>query len=64
MTAEYELALKAVREATRKFKTVRDAWRDGKATDAEYFAARFVYDEADKAYEIAFAKAQRKGKRG
>ena len=45
MSAEYELALTAVREAT----------------DAEYLAARKVYEEADRLYEIAFAKEQGKG---
>jgi outer membrane protein TolC len=61
MTEEYELALSAVREATRKFKTIRDSFRAGKATDAEYLAARKVYEEADAAYELAYAKEQGKG---
>ena len=61
MSAEYELALTAVREATRKFKTISDSFRAGKATDAEYLAARKVYEEADRLYEIAFAKEQGKG---
>ena len=58
MTPEYELALNAVREATRKFKTIRDSYRAGKATDAEFLAAKEVYDEADKVYESAYAKEQ------
>jgi len=62
MTAEYELALTAVREATRKFEAVRTAYRNGSIGDAEFLAAKAVYDEADKAYELAFAKAQKKGK--
>lgn len=61
MTEEYELALTAVREATRKFKTIRDAFRAGKSTDAEYLAARKVYEEADRVYELAYAKEQKKG---
>ena len=58
MTAEYELTLTALREATRKFKTVRDLYRAGKATDKEFLAAKEVYDEADKVYESAYAKEQ------
>lgn len=62
MTAEYELALNAVREATRKYKAVQMAYRNGSIGDAEFLAAKAVYDEADKAYELEYAKAQRKGK--
>lgn len=58
MTPEYEQALNAVREATRKFKTIRDSFRAGKTTDQEYLAARKVYDEADRVYELAYAKEQ------
>ena len=61
MSESYELALNAVREATRKFKKVRDSYRAGKATDAEYLAAKAVYDEADKAFELAYAKEQKRG---
>jgi outer membrane protein TolC len=57
VTPEYELALNAVREATRKFKTIRDSFRAGKATDSEYLAARKVYEEADRVYELAYASA-------
>ena len=58
MTPEYELALNAVREATRKFKAVRDSYRARKIGDAEFLAAKEVYDEADRAYELAYAKEQ------
>jgi outer membrane protein TolC len=59
VSAEYELALNAVREATRNFKTIRDSFRAGKATDSEYLAARKVYEEADRVYELAYAKEQK-----
>jgi hypothetical protein len=58
VTAEYELALNAVREATRKFKTIRDSFRDRNVSADEFVAARKVYDEADKVYEAAYAKEQ------
>jgi outer membrane protein TolC len=61
MSAEYEIALNAVREATRKFKSVRDSYRAGKASDAEFLAARAIYDEADRVYEVAYAKEQKTG---
>ncbi len=61
MTAEYELALTAVREATRKFEAVRTAYRNGSIGDTEFLKAKAVYDEADKAYELEIAKEQKKG---
>jgi hypothetical protein len=63
MTAEYELALNAVREATAKFEAVRTAYRSGSIGDAKFLAAKAVYDEADKVFELAYTKAQRKGNR-
>ena len=61
MTTKYELALNAVREATRKFDAARIAYRNGSIGDEEFLAANAVYNEADRLYEIAFAKEQRKG---
>jgi outer membrane protein TolC len=61
VSESYELALNVVREATRKFKAVRDSYRAGKASDAEFLAARTIYDEADRVYEVAYAKEQKTG---
>ena len=59
MSAEYELALNAVREATRKMDAVRKSYRAGNLSDSDYLAALAEYKEADKAYEAAYVKAQR-----
>jgi hypothetical protein len=58
VSAEYELALNAVREATKNFKKVRDSYRAWKIGDAEFLAAKEVYDEAYRVYELAYAKEQ------
>lgn len=59
MTAEYEQALNAVREATRTFYALRDAYHSLKIGDDEFLAAKAVYDEAEKAFDVAFAKEER-----
>lgn len=58
MTAEYEQALNAVREATRKFYAVRDAYHSLKVGDAEFLAAKAVYNEAEKIFDQAYAKEE------
>ena len=58
MTAEYELALTAVREATAKYSAACKSYRDGGIGDDEFLAARAEYNEAEKVSDAAFAKEQ------
>lgn len=62
MTTKYELALNTVREATRKFEAARIAYRNGSIGDKEFLEASVVYTDAEKLFDAAFAKEQRKGK--
>jgi len=59
MTAEYEQALNAVREATRKFYAVRDAYHSLKIGDDEFLAARAEYNEAERVFDAAYAREER-----
>jgi hypothetical protein len=59
MTAEYELALNAVREATAKFNAVTKAYRARTIGDDEFLAAKAKYNEAEKVFDVAFAKEER-----
>lgn len=56
MTKEYELALQAVREATAKYNAVSHAYRSGTVTDDEFLAAKAEYKEAEKTFDLAYAK--------
>jgi hypothetical protein len=58
VSADYELALNAVREATRKYKAVCQSYRAGEIGDDEFLAARSEYKEAEKVFDAAFAKEQ------
>ncbi len=58
MSAEYELALTAVREATREYNAVSKSYRDGGIGDDEFLTARAEYNEAEKVFDAAFAKEQ------
>lgn len=51
----YQKALDEIREATAKYTVVRDAYRAGKISDAEYLAARKVWKDAEAAFDVAYA---------
>ena len=55
MTKAYEEALNAHSSAFHAFDAIRNEYRAGKISDAEFLAARKVYDEATKVYDAAFA---------
>jgi hypothetical protein len=57
MTTEYAAALEASRVAYRKFDAVRNDYRALKVGDAEFLAAKAEYEESEKAFDAAFAKA-------
>ena len=61
MTAEYELALTAVREATAKFEAVRKAFRAGTIADDIFLEAKADFRLAEKVFDLAFTKEQGRG---
>lgn len=58
MTPEYELAMKTIREATRKYSAVCKSYRDGGIGDDEFLAARAEYMEAEKIFDAAYANRE------
>jgi len=55
MTAEYELAMTAIRKATAKYNEASKAYRAGTIGDDEFLAAMKTYKEAEKVFDAAFA---------
>jgi hypothetical protein len=44
-----------------KMNEIRRTYRAGLIRDDEFLAAKKVYDEADKAFELAYTKEQKRG---
>lgn len=61
MTADYQSELALIREATKEFESLRLAYRAGTITDDQFLAARKIYEEAEKRFDVAFAKEQENG---
>lgn len=57
-TVAYAEALAAIKAADAAFHPVRDRYREGKASDAEFLAAQAAHKVAEAAFDVAFAKAQ------
>lgn len=57
MTTEYETAYTKHNEAIRVYEVVRNAYRARKIGDAEFIAARKVYDAATAEFDAAYSKA-------
>lgn len=58
---EYENALAAANAASATFAKVAADYRAMKIGDAEFLAARAVYDAANAAFDVAFAAARDAG---
>ena len=56
---EYEAVLLATNEASRAFRQVQEAYRAQKINDAEFLAARKVYQEQSAKFDVAFEAASR-----
>ena len=54
----YENSIIKHNEAIKVFHTVRDAYRNRTVGDAEFLAARAVYDAATAEFDAAYAVAQ------
>ena len=57
MKTNYELAMEKSGRAIREFSWARTAYRNRTIGDAEYLAARKVYEAAMAEYDTAFAAA-------
>lgn len=55
MSKAYRDAIEAHNEAQRAFALVRDEYRAGRCSDAEFLAARAKMAAADAAFDVAFA---------
>jgi hypothetical protein len=56
MTAEYDNALTAIREATIKFDAIRNDYRAMKIGDAEFLAAKAEYEAATPKFDEAYGE--------
>lgn len=54
----YSEELQTIRQASATFRTVTATYRAGTIGDAEYLAARQTYQDAEKRFDAAYAKAQ------
>ena len=57
LSPEYAAALEASRVAGAKYALLAKAYRSQKIGDAEFLAGRAAYNEAEKAFDAAYAKA-------
>ena len=57
-TLAYGKALAAIKAADAVFHPVRDAYRAGKVSDAEFLAAQAAHKVAEAAFDVAFAAAR------
>ena len=64
MSTKYELALETNRKATAVFLAIRADYRAGKIKDADFLAAKAIYDAANKEYDAAYAMEQEAGQEG
>jgi hypothetical protein len=56
---DYQAALEKSRVAARKFMAIRDEYRAGKMSDADFLAARAEYQVSEVEFDAAYAKASR-----
>ena len=53
---EYELALEKARQASRAFAVAQKAYRTRQIGDAEFLAAKKIYDASGVEFDAAYAK--------
>ena len=55
MSIEYQNALEVSRKASAVFSLAQVAYRTRKTNDAEFLAARAIWDESQKVFDAAYA---------
>lgn len=58
MTTTYEVALETIRKATVTFTAITSDYRSGKINDAEFLAAKAIYNAAEKEFDAVYIASQ------